>query len=71
MLNIGFKTFATPEYKMNTAVNTATVGLWDAIKTSSAQAWDYTPMSSLFRPFEMQDAINVSDKVIPKDDLNA
>ena len=71
MLNIGFKTFATPEYKMNTAVNTATVGLWDAIKTSSAQAWDYNPMSSLFRTFEMQDAINVSDKVIPKDELNA
>lgn len=71
MLNIGFQTFATPEYKMNTAVNTATVGLWDAIKTSSAQAWDYNPSSSLFRTFEMQDAINVSDKVIPKDELNA
>ena len=71
MLNTGFKTFSTPDYKIGTAANTATVGLWDAVKTSSAQAWDFNPSSSLFRTFEMQDAINVSDKVISKAELNA
>ena len=71
MLNTGFKTFSTPDYKIGTAANTATVGLWDAVKTSSAQAWDFNPSSSLFRTFEMQDAMSVSDKVIPKAELNA
>ena len=71
MLNTGFKTFSTPDYKIGTAANTATVGLWDAVKTSSAQAWDFNPSSSLFRTFEMQEAMSVSDKVIPKAELNA
>jgi len=70
MINIGLKTFENTQNEFDTAVDTANVGLWDATKISAIQAWNFNPTSSLWRTFEMQDAINVSDEVVPKEELN-
>jgi len=70
MINIGLKTFENTEHDFNTAVDTANIGLWEGIKTSAVQAWNLNPSHSLWRTFEMQDAIDVSDEVLPKEELN-
>ena len=70
MLNLKFNTFKLPDHVINTAAQTANVGLWEATKTSAYQAWNFNPTSSLFRTFEYQEAYNFSDKVIPKEELN-
>ena len=70
MLNLRFNTFKLPDHVINTAAQTANVGLWEATKTSAYQAWNFNPTSSLFRAFEKQEAYNFSDEVIPKEELN-
>ena len=70
MLNLKFNTFKLPDHVINTAAQTANVGLWEATKTSAYQAWNFNPTSSLFRTFEYQEAYNFSDEVLPKEELN-
>lgn len=70
MINIGLKTFENTQDEFDSAVDTANIGLWEATKISAVQAWNYNPTHSLWRTFEMQEAINVSDEVMPKEELN-
>lgn len=70
MINVGLKTFANTQHDFDTAVDTANIGLWEATKISAAQAWNFNPTHSLWRTFEMQDAIEVSDEVLSKEELN-
>ena len=70
MLNVGFKTFNTPEYKYDTLGDTANVGVIQGIKTSARQAFSLNPSESIFNIFERNEAYNESKVVLKKEDLN-
>ena len=70
MLNVGFKTFDTPEYKYDTLGDTANVGVIQGIKTSARQAFSLNPSESIFNIFERNEAYNESKVVLKKEDLN-
>jgi len=70
MINVGLKTFKNTQHEFDTAVDTANIGLWEATKISATQAWNYNPSHSLWRTFEMQEAIEVSDDILSKEELN-
>lgn len=64
-------TYEATDADYNTAVDTAPVSLGTALKNIASQNWDYNPTSSLFRLEEKNQAYDLSDKYINKDELNA